>query len=218
MRDLFVRVGTAVAVLPIFLFFYFYSYMSFAFLLLIGLVFIAIFEWPLFCRNNKNLWYLFPFYPSTPIFCLMFLRYKYSSIDILFPLYPFLVAWVADSGGYLVGKAIGRRKICPSISPKKSWEGLLGSVLFVFILNLILVNRMPGFLFFRLTKSLPGILFYSIVFSVFALVGDLFESFFKRSASIKDSGSIFPGHGGVLDRVDSTLFTGVLLLALTLFL
>lgn len=115
-------------------------------------------------------------------------------------------AMASDTGGYYAGSLFGRRKLWPSVSPKKSWEGLWGGMALCIAVTVILGSagaslgwRMP---------PLPawGWLVTGLLLNLAAVAGDLFESAVKRSQSIKDSGSLLPGHGGVLDRVDSLLF------------
>lgn len=113
-------------------------------------------------------------------------------------------AWIADTSAYLVGTAIGKHKLCPSISPKKSIEGFVGGVFFNGAVFLLL-----GLLFSHIDASLkPNYLLLFLLGVLCALVGcigDLFASYIKRCTGIKDFGKIMPGHGGVLDRFDSFL-------------
>lgn len=115
---------------------------------------------------------------------------------------------LCDSGAYLVGKTLGKHKLAPTISPNKTWEGSIGGIaLSLFgMLTLWLLHK----LYF--TEFLPKstILYYTkwgIILSILSQLGDLLESRWKREVGIKDSGSIFPGHGGVLDRCDGMLFS-----------
>lgn len=106
--------------------------------------------------------------------------------------------WIADSAAYFSGKAFGRRKLAPEISPGKTWEGVAGAIVAVSIYGLAL-SAMFG-LSLWLVVGLWGI-------TVLSIVGDLFESFLKRQAGLKDSGNVLPGHGGVLDRIDGLTST-----------
>jgi phosphatidate cytidylyltransferase len=112
----------------------------------------------------------------------------------------FLLIWTNDSFAYFTGRAFGKRKLFERISPKKTWEGTIGGILFTLLLGFIIgayINK--GEVLFWMVSALiiaPG-----------AIFGDLLESLFKRSLNIKDSGKILPGHGGVLDRFDAALFT-----------
>ena len=116
-------------------------------------------------------------------------------------MYLFLLVWGADSGAYFVGRKLGKKKLAPSVSPNKSVEGLYGGVV-----TAMLIVIAVECIYLKLTL-LEHVLFLALsVITVFSSVlGDLFESMIKRRAGIKDSGRILPGHGGVLDRIDSLL-------------
>lgn len=110
-----------------------------------------------------------------------------------------IVIWSADAGAYFVGRAVGRHKISPLISPNKSLEGYLAALVFGAAAGALL-----GWLFFSRTPWYAGLL--GGLLAAAAIYGDLFESLLKRSCGIKDTSQLIPGHGGVLDRVDSLLF------------
>ncbi|WP_428086797.1 phosphatidate cytidylyltransferase [Candidatus Thioglobus sp.] len=114
-----------------------------------------------------------------------------------FLLLIFLI-WGADSGAYFIGKAFGRHKLAPRVSPGKSIEGAIGGVIFSVIVMLIFLQYQQASV-----DSYAGYLLLAVVVSGVSILGDLFESLFKRVSNIKDSGNILPGHGGVLDRIDS---------------
>lgn len=116
-----------------------------------------------------------------------------------------LVVWLGDSGAYYFGKAFGKHKLSPIISPKKTVEGLFGGMA-VSILTAIVIH----FTFFPKFPLLHAII-AGVILSVAGVVGDLAESMWKRSAAVKDSGTLLPGHGGFLDRFDSILFTAPIL-------
>jgi len=214
MNDFAVRALTGIVAGALFLGAYFYSWISFTVVLLVALAFMLVVEWPRIARVNWRLWLLTPIYPVAPVFSLIYLNYFYRSIDFLIPLYPFFVCWVADTAGYLAGCMWGKHKICPRISPKKSWEGFWAGVVSVFILNWAFFLSRPHFSF--LSGCMLCLPLFSIFITAVALSGDLFESHLKRKASLKDSGSILPGHGGFLDRADSVLFVGVVFLLIKL--
>ena len=148
---------------------------------------------------------------------------KAMSFNFLFSV--FALVWVADIGAYFFGRAFGRRKLAPNISPGKSWEGVWGGVLAVFILCGVWIYvdrlRLTGGEGEVLNSSSQGLSFFSLIASkglliqIFALVfmvgmsvtGDLIESLVKRSVGAKDSSRLLPGHGGVLDRIDALLPT-----------
>ncbi|MEN9658912.1 MAG: hypothetical protein RL571_2377 [Pseudomonadota bacterium] len=112
------------------------------------------------------------------------------------------IAWVADSAAYFSGKAFGKHKLAPKISPGKSWEGVLGGVAGV----MIYVYFLPKHIFTH-GESLPLVywLLIAAVLTAASVMGDLLESLFKRQIGMKDSSNLLPGHGGVMDRVDSLL-------------
>ncbi len=120
-----------------------------------------------------------------------------------------LVVWLADIGAYFAGKAFGRHKLAPSISPGKTWEGALGGWLAVMIVSLaaVLLHTFEPTLYSALAARL-GLVRALLVLTVlvaFSVIGDLFESMLKRQAGVKDSSGLLPGHGGVLDRIDALL-------------
>ena len=132
------------------------------------------------------------------------------SFNTLLPLSVFIFLWVNDTGAYCVGSLIGRHKLFPRISPAKSWEGSIGGALFVLGVAwligsydnmLVLDGDNSG----RGMLSIPSWLGLGLVVAIFGTWGDLIESLFKRTLGIKDSGNILPGHGGMLDRFDSSL-------------
>lgn len=116
----------------------------------------------------------------------------------------FLFAWGADTGAYFTGTFLGKHKLAPEISPKKTVEGSVGG-----IITAVLLSCVCGLIYkycFDVDVSFLRLCIYAAVFSVFGMIGDLFTSFIKRDCGIKDYGNIMPGHGGVLDRFDSVLF------------
>lgn len=113
---------------------------------------------------------------------------------------PLLVIWATDSGAYFIGRAIGKRKLWPDISPNKTIEGAIGGIVCAIVVALLFK------IFILIDLSLFEIMFISCLLAIFGQVGDLVESAFKRYYNVKDSGNIMPGHGGVLDRLDSLIF------------
>ncbi len=128
----------------------------------------------------------------------------------------FVMLWLNDSGAYIVGSTMGRHKMCPSISPKKTWEGFIGGVIITLIGTWALWEY--GKDFFNMTQFELGIwMLLGASSCIFGTLGDLLESKIKRSYGVKDSGNWIPGHGGLLDRIDSFLLAypvAVILLSL----
>jgi phosphatidate cytidylyltransferase len=118
------------------------------------------------------------------------------------------VIWLADTAAYFCGRAFGKHKLAPVISPGKTWEGLIGALAAAAVYGvgaLLLVARYRGRPFTFSDAALTAVLtWFTVVLSV---VGDLFESWIKRRAGVKDSGTLLPGHGGILDRIDSLTST-----------
>ncbi len=111
----------------------------------------------------------------------------------------FILIWVNDTFAYLIGKSIGRTKLYPAVSPKKTWEGTIGGFLFAMFAAYIMAD-------YESNLTLVQWLILATVIVIAGSLGDLVESKFKRGAGVKDSGAILPGHGGMLDRLDSLVF------------
>ena len=116
---------------------------------------------------------------------------------------PLVLIWVADTSAYFAGRAFGRHKLAPGISPGKTWEGVAGALAGTMIYAIICAKTVPV-----LSAGLTGVYWATYlgvvaVLCAISIVGDLFESLIKRQAMVKDSGTLLPGHGGVLDRIDS---------------
>ena len=111
----------------------------------------------------------------------------------------FILIWVNDTFAFLVGKTFGKHKLFEKVSPKKTIEGFVGGFIFSIVAGIILAQ-------FLMLQSYIHWIFIAVLASVFGTLGDLVESKFKRTANVKDSGNIMPGHGGVLDRLDSIIF------------
>ena len=123
----------------------------------------------------------------------------------LMPLCVFIFLWINDTGAYCCGSLLGRHKLFPRISPGKSWEGSIGGALFVLAVSALIWYLSDKYGVNDLQLSLAQWLGLGLVVVVFGTWGDLVESLFKRTLGIKDSGNILPGHGGMLDRFDSSL-------------
>lgn len=167
-------------------------------------VYLAIIAGILAYIKSKNFTLFLPFvYPLAPL-CLLF--GVYLSFGMGFFAWLILTAIACDSGAYFIGKSIGSIKFSPS-SPNKTLEGVIGGVIVGTIVGVII-----GFLF--LDESFFKALCVSFFVAIFGVFGDLFESYLKRIANVKDSGNLFAGHGGMLDRIDAYLFAAV---AMSLF-
>jgi phosphatidate cytidylyltransferase len=159
-------------------------------------------EWPKFFSLQKlPFWLITPFYPILPLSLLLalILSPNASYHHLLF--YLFVLVSSHDTGSFMVGTTYGKHKIAPAISPAKTWEGFFGGCLMAILSTIILVlwrGTAKGSWF-----ALIGI---TLLTSVLAFLGDLFESWLKRRAHLKDAGTILPGHGGFLDRFDGVLF------------
>ena len=131
-----------------------------------------------------------------------------ATLGQFYVLYLVVVTKFTDMGAYLVGSRIGRHQMMPHISPAKTWEGFFGSLVFAvagsFLLVLLIPKQLAWFNFFHAT-------ILGLLIGLAAVVGDLGESIIKRSTGVKDSGALLPGIGGMLDLIDSLLFTAPLL-------
>ncbi len=141
-------------------------------------------------------------YITMPLSLLMFISYspdmavsKYNWAPVL-ALFVFL--WVNDTAAYFIGSLIGKHKLIEHISPKKSIEGFIAGIVFTILASLIFDRLYPGFS----TIFWMGL---AVVIVLFGTLGDLFESLIKRTCNVKDAGTLIPGHGGILDRIDSLL-------------
>lgn len=141
------------------------------------------------------------FYITLPFTLLIYLPYistgEWQPMIIFF---PFLLVWFNDTFAFLFGSKFGKHKLFPRISPKKSWEGAIGGGVTTIIAGFLVAPYIDGL-------TMVDTTIISLIVVVFGIFGDLLESMFKRCIEIKDSGHIMPGHGGVLDRMDSIIFT-----------
>jgi phosphatidate cytidylyltransferase len=163
-------------------------------------------------------------YIALPMGMLAQLRQQWAGAFLL--LYLLLVVWAGDIFAYFVGKSIGRHLMAPRISPKKTWEGataslaasvLVGWLLFAHaeqisltLLRVGLITRPDG-IYGSEVPAMSTVILLTIMLNIAAQLGDLVESLIKRGADVKDSGSILPGHGGMLDRIDALLFAAPVL-------
>lgn len=185
---------------------YLHSAMLYQALLTALYLMILTFELPrLFPIHPFKYFFLSIIYPGISIACLGLLDQVFRSENMIIPLYPFFIAWSADTCGYFVGKAMGQHKMCPTISPGKSWEGFGGSVLGVFLTHIFLspvLTNTP----FSLSIGWTKIALLTLIMTTIAFLGGLMLSYLKRKQGLKDAGNVLPGHGGFLDRFDSVFF------------
>jgi phosphatidate cytidylyltransferase len=125
--------------------------------------------------------------------------------------YVILCMKMADSGGYFFGTRFGKHKLAPTISPKKSWEGLLGGVVFCIVVNVVWWIVSKGQINSSISFSLGHALALGLLFPIVGTLGDLVESMFKRAVDVKDSNTMVYGLGGILDMIDSILFAAPML-------
>ncbi len=177
--------------LIIFLFYLPPFYFSAALLLMLAEVVLV--EWPTLARTSTWLWLVTPAYLFVPFGCLISLNYY--SPWLLFLLFTFVALF--DTAAYVAGKIAGRHKIAPRISPGKTWEGFCGGFLALLFAMLLLSHKE--------NNTFIASFMLALIIACLALMGDLAESWLKRRANIKDSGSLLPGHGGLLDRIDGLL-------------
>ena len=169
--------------------------------LLIGAIFLGLLAY--FPKKIREVYFLPYLYPTIPFLSLLEL-YRNFGMEIL--AWLLVVVASTDTMAYFVGRAIGKTQFSPT-SPKKTLEGVAGGVV-----SATAIGTLLGLLIFDF--GLLYLLFLSSLISIFAVFGDLFESYLKRKANIKDSGNILPGHGGILDRVDGYMLSSMVLLVI----
>lgn len=152
-----------------------------------------------------------PLYVGVLLGCLAVLRVSPGADGPGYVLLALMIAWMGDTGGYVFGRMMGKTKLYEAVSPKKTREGLLGSV--VFAVGAAVAAS------FTYLASIPAwhAALLAFVGAILGMMGDLVESLLKRSTGVKDSGSILPGHGGLFDRVDALLVVGPLVLLYVLW-
>lgn len=164
--------------------------------------------------RSANVWaksviakFIFGFCTLIPFFiAALALRFNNYAVDefqgTYLLLYVCLLVWGADSGAYFFGRAFGKHKLAPKVSPGKSWEGAIGGLITSCVIAFLFLEVVPSDVFGRELSTVPFIL-VSVATVAISVLGDLAESMFKRQANIKDSSNLIPGHGGILDRIDS---------------
>jgi phosphatidate cytidylyltransferase len=197
------RVESSIALLPIAIYAIYFSQNLFIFLTL-AIAILMTSEWIEMTRKiDGSKWKVVGFfYVAIPLYSIIKLRL--ISSDIVF--FMFAIIWATDIFAFFAGKTLGGAKILPSISPNKTWSGFFGGALasgFIGFISCFVFSG--GALFF---------IFIAILLSIIEQISDLLESKFKRIFDVKDSGSIIPGHGGVLDRLDGMMLVAPILLSL----
>jgi phosphatidate cytidylyltransferase len=173
----------------------------------IGLIMLAalqmIREWDSITLNENIIWRLAGLaYVALPCASLVWLRGLDGGFGLVLSL--FLAIWATDIGAYFAGRLVGGPKLAPQISPNKTWAGLFGGMIAAAIALAIATS------FSTFPKSAANALLIGILLALFGQIGDLFESWLKRRAGVKDSSNLIPGHGGLLDRVDGIILTAPL--------
>lgn len=176
--------------------------------ILIYITIIARFIYSIYDKYNKSIqslaYSLFSYiYIGVPLLILN----RLETNNYLIVLALFVSLWINDTGAYIIGSMFGKHKLLERISPKKTWEGFAGGLFFNLIAAYVIGEWcIPSYIQFSLVVSNTCFLaVFVCIVSIFGTLGDLIESLFKRSMNIKDAGNIIPGHGGILDRIDSLL-------------
>lgn len=142
---------------------------------------------------------------------LSFFMFRYSEHGIFFIVYTLACTWISDGGAYFVGTFLGKHKLCPNISPKKTWEGFWGGVFFAGLFGMLLGFGYEGWdVIFtgqhHFSVNIIALTIIGLLSSPIGVLGDLSASLLKRQYGIKDFGNLLPGHGGIMDRFDSVIF------------
>ncbi len=203
------RFISAIVLIPIAIFIIYSSKVVFT-VFVIAMAILMAFEWITIVKTEEetNMWRILGLiYIILPSGSLVYIRNAANGADIV--LWLFLVVWATDIAGLIVGKTVKGPKLAPSISPNKTWSGLIGGVLasmFVGLLSSVIFKESASFFII-----LSGIL------AIVEQASDLVESKFKRTFGVKDSGNIIPGHGGIMDRVDGLTLTAPVVALIMIF-
>ncbi|QIT36233.1 phosphatidate cytidylyltransferase [Wolbachia endosymbiont of Brugia pahangi] len=200
-NNFIIRILSSVVILFIFSFSTYFSDLSF-YLLIFSIAVLSSFEWYNLTQGNRILYVFALLLIALPNASLIYLynlpQGKYALVWLI------LTIWSIDITAYLFGKNFGGARVCPIISPDKTWSGFLGAILAGIVCTIF------GSILFGLFSILYSpIIGFTI--ALLAQLGDFTESLIKRVYNVKDSGSIIPGHGGILDRMDSFIFTSPLI-------
>jgi len=212
-NELFVRTATGILLIAVALFAAVQGGNVLAFLVA-GVATLMFYEWTRIAKGWGPLWYVGGFvYALLPALALLWIRERTppdmpsNELGLGLLVWVFVVTWATDIGAYFAGRAIGGPKLAPTISPNKTIAGLVGGI----VCATLLAGVWLGFVNWDRPVRLPSIFVWlAAPFALAAQLGDLFESWMKRRAGVKDSGSWLPGHGGVLDRLDGLVPVAVL--------
>lgn len=198
--NLLIRIISALILIPIVLSVVYSGGFIFYIMLTIAVIIMAQ-EWKVFNRasGNKTVWQLIGgFYITIPCISMVYLINTLQGTSVV--IWLLLTVWITDIAAFVFGKIIGGPKLVPTISPNKTWSGMIGALVTTFTFAFASIVYFEPF-------SKIGLIAATLLISALAIIGDLVESWIKRQFSIKDSGKIIPGHGGVLDRVDGLIFS-----------
>ena len=210
-KNLLLRIVSALLLIPVVIYII-YSGIEIFYAAVIFISILMAVEWRSIIRKQKTKRIIWQsgavLYICVFAISLLWIRYNENNGNIL--LWFFVTVWLADTGGFIFGKIIGGPKLIPKISPSKTWAGLVG---------LILASLMSGIIFFHYlgVKDFYSFVGTTVLLGVISQLGDWLESWIKRKAGIKDSGKLLPGHGGILDRVDSLVLSAPFLMLLLIF-
>ncbi len=179
--------------------FFYLPPVAFSMLLFSILCTILMCEWKnLFKVQDFWFWFIMPWYPILPFGLLIYMNNYGCFRNLIY--YMFVIVFAFDGTAYMVGTLLGSHKIIPKISPGKTVEGFIGGIIGAFVTFWFAISAD------KICLPLPFMITLVLITCCLAFVGDIFESFLKRQANIKDSGHILPGHGGFLDRFDAVIF------------
>ncbi|URJ23531.1 phosphatidate cytidylyltransferase [Blochmannia endosymbiont of Camponotus sp. C-003] len=186
-----------------YIFWYIFSSISIAWWILAFLLILSYPDSAIFWKKSNILRFLFGILTILPFFWGILTLRQFHHIDDRIIgtwclLYVVILIWINDVSAYIIGKTLGKRRLLQTVSPKKTWEGFIGGILISTGISWLFSKYMP------IKIINPSLIFiYSIITIIASIIGDLTESMFKRASGIKDSGNLIPGHGGMLDRIDS---------------
>jgi len=187
------------------------DYFAILFPFFIASYFVALFQKRALPFNDIAYTFLGILYVVVPFLAFISLGFVQGGFNYAVPLGFMILLWTNDTGAYLAGRSFGKRKLFERISPKKTWEGFIGGVLLAVVVALNLEK------YFASLPTWQWVII-AVIIGVFGTLGDLVESMLKRSLNVKDSGTILPGHGGLLDRFDGLLVAAPLVYLFLLLL